>query len=390
MADIAGISGVNVRTTLNNTKIDDTYKASKFSDKYKVDQYVYPSDLQSDDYAGHKVVFYINIAEDSKFAKNGNEGDFVDMKDMDIPRIRGPLLGGDYSVGGILASGYGPAVAMATYAGAKVAADAMFGGGARATGKAAVIGGIVGAVAGGVLIGVGAGAIKAIATTATRAQRRLKTAIALHTPNNLSIRYTTNWEGEDTALGLIPAELGQAGIDAIQKFYQSGSMTLPTESKEKPFSSAIANIAFQKGPNAGMISAATGLAANPRKEQIFKGVDFRTFTFDYQFFPRSIDEARNVENIIQMFKFHMQPEMKDAKSFIYLYPSEFDIVYYKGADENMHIHRHTSCVLVDMNINYTPNGNFNTFANGMPTQINITLTFKELALMDKDMIANGL
>lgn len=388
MADIAGISGVNVRTTLKNTKIDDTYKASKFSDKYKVDQYVYPNDLQSDDYAGHKVVFYINIAEDSKFAHN--KTDFIDMKDMDIPRMRGPLLAGGYGLRGLVYSGYGLAIGTAGIAGAKAAFNALYGVGARERGKAAGVGLAIGAIGAAAVLGAGTEAIINIATTATRAQRRLKTAIALHTPNNLSIRYNTNWESEDTALGLVPAELGQAGLDSIQKFFGSGSTKLPTESKEKPFSSAIANIAFQKGPNAGMISAATGLAANPRKEQIFKGVDFRTFTFDYQFFPRSIDEAKNVENIIQMFKFHMQPEMKDAKSFIYLYPSEFDIVYYKGADENMHIHRHTSCVLVDMNINYTPNGNFNTFANGMPTQINITLTFKELALIDKDMIANGL
>jgi hypothetical protein len=388
MADIAGISNVNVRETLNKTKIDSTYKASKFSDKYKIDQYVYPSDLQSPDYAGNKVVFYINIAEASKFAQNANEDSF--MTDIDIPRIRGPLIGGDYSVPGIIASGYGTSIAMSAYAGAKIASDALFGGGARATGKAAAVGGAVGAVSGAAILGLGALALNKVATTATRAQKRLKAAIALHTPNNLNIRYSTNWESEDTAGGVVLAELGQAGIDAITKFFTTGSMKLPTENEDAPISHAIANIALQKGPNAGMISAATGLAANPRKEQVFKGVDFRTFTFDYQFFPRSEPEAKNVENIIQMFKFHMHPEMKDAKSFIYLYPSEFDIVYYKGSDENLHIHRHTSCVLVDMGINYTPNGNFNTFSNGMPTQINITLTFKELALMDKDMIANGL
>ena len=29
-------------------------------------------------------------------------------------------------------------------------------------------------------------------------------------------------------------------------------------------------------------------------------------------------------------------------------------------------------LLTEMNVNYTPNGQFNTFENGMPTQINIT------------------
>jgi hypothetical protein len=43
-----------------------------------------------------------------------------------------------------------------------------------------------------------------------------------------------------------------------------------------------------------------------------------------------------------------------------------------------------------MNVNYTPNGQFNTFENGMPTQINITLQFKELALLTKDKVKEGL
>jgi hypothetical protein len=43
-----------------------------------------------------------------------------------------------------------------------------------------------------------------------------------------------------------------------------------------------------------------------------------------------------------------------------------------------------------MNVNYTPNGAFTTFDNGMPTQINVTMNFRELALLTKDKIADGL
>jgi hypothetical protein len=43
-----------------------------------------------------------------------------------------------------------------------------------------------------------------------------------------------------------------------------------------------------------------------------------------------------------------------------------------------------------MAVNYTPNGMFSTFANGMPTHIDITLTFRELALLTKDKVMDGL
>ena len=55
----------------------------------------------------------------------------------------------------------------------------------------------------------------------------------------------------------------------------------------------------------------------------------------------------------------------------------------------MNIHRHTSCVLTDMNISYTPMSILSTFEDGMPTQINVQLQFKELALLHKQAIADG-
>jgi hypothetical protein len=82
----------------------------------------------------------------------------------------------------------------------------------------------------------------------------------------------------------------------------------------------------------------------------------------------------------------MHPEFKDGDGFLYIYPSEFDIVYYSGGSENKNVHRHTSCVLKEMNVNYTPQGQFNALKTGMPVQINVDMTFLELALATKDKI----
>jgi hypothetical protein len=56
----------------------------------------------------------------------------------------------------------------------------------------------------------------------------------------------------------------------------------------------------------------------------------------------------------------------------------------------MNVKRQTTSVLTDMIVNYSPNGQFTAFANGMPTQINITLTFKELAVLTKETIQDGM
>jgi hypothetical protein len=221
-----------------------------------------------------------------------------------------------------------------------------------------------------------------LAASATRAQKRLKTAIAMHVPNQLSIRYGMQWGDEDTGALQMATSASQELMNAVSKG--------DAKNLSEPGKAIITNLALSKGPNAAGLSAATGLAANPKKEQIFKGVDFRTFAFDYQFFPRSSTEAANVLNIIKTFKYHMHPEFKDNNNFVYIYPSEFDIFYYQNGQENQNLHRHTSCVLTEMNVNYTPNGAFTTFDNGMPTQINVTMNFRELALLTKDKIADGL
>jgi hypothetical protein len=337
--------------------------ASPFEDgKYDIKNHSYPSDLMAADgrYGGNYAMFYINVATDSKLFKNTNVQTVEDYS----PRDRGDLIGQNISRTGLVGSNAAINVAGATAAGAALGIPA------------------VSAVAAGAAT-VGVGVAASMAPDAKRSQRRLKTAIALHIPNQLSIRYGVQWSEDDTSM---LAMANAAGTEVL-KAVTSGSKDSNVSGVAK---SVITNLALAHGPNAAGNSVALGLAANPKKEQVFKGVDFRTFSFDYQFFPRNPTEAKNVMNIIQEFKYHMHPEFKDANNFVYIYPSEFDIMYYANGKENKNLHRHTSCVLTEVNVNYTPNGLFTTFPDGQPTQINLTLAFRELALLTKDKIKDGL
>lgn len=340
--------------------------------KYSVEGYSYPEDLMGHmaEYGSNYVLFYINVNEASKMLENPAADLIIDIDTSE--RIKKGITGKEYSTASVLA------VQAAVGATQGAAAGGVLGSAlADKLGKGALVGaGIGAAIAGG-----GATAIAANASGFSRAQKRLKTAIALHVPNQLSIRYGANWSDEET-FGM---QAAQGGIE-IAKALTKGEGAIAT----KGTLAIVSNLALTKGPNAGAISAMSGLAANPMKEQIFKGIDFRTFSVDYSFSPRNAAESRSVLNIIAAFKYHMHPEYKDANNFLFLYPSEFDIVYYHNGAENMNIHRHTSCVLTEMQVNYTPNGNFTTFAGGMPTQINITMSFKELTILTKELIAQGL
>ena len=350
--------------------------------KYKIENLSYPSDLMADDkrYGGNYVIFYINVAIDSKLFKDKKDVNGFDVEtisDTDVPpRDRGDLIAMNLTPGKLTAAYGTGAMAVAGIVGAVTG------------GKDAAIK----AVAAGAVPTVGVGIAANMAASATRQQKRLKTAIALHTPNQLQITYGAQWSDQDTsALAMGAAAAGMAG-DIVKSIMSDKKGDFgETLKNSSPGAQALAtNITLSKAPGAGGVSAATGLAANPKKEQLFQGVDFRSFTFDYQFFPRNSIEAQNVLRIIKELKYHMHPEFKDSNNFIYIYPSEFDIYHYNGGKENLNLHRHTSCVLTSLNVNYTPNGSFNSFPDGMPTQINVSMSFRELSLLTKDKIKDGM
>jgi hypothetical protein len=90
--------------------------------------------------------------------------------------------------------------------------------------------------------------------------------------------------------------------------------------------------------------------------------------------------------IIQLFKYHMHPEI-DASRLFLIYPSEFNIEYrYKG-ERNEYVHKISTCALTNVRVTYG-SSDFTTFSgtNGAPSEINLELTFSELETLSNDRI----
>jgi len=369
------------------------------ADKYAIGQHQYPNDLYSNQkqYGGNFVVFYINVAEDSRALKENTEPT-VDPSDIP-PRYQGDAAANNYNTAQTVAGAAGPGAGAGLVGGMATGIPAAYQAAVNVRTTAAAAGittvsklGVASAaggaflrnVAGGVAIGAAPGIAGGLAVSMAaggkmgRQQKRLKKAIALHMPNQMSIRYSMDWQSDETAAFQMAAAGATEMVKAVTPF--ASSHLLGT------VGAIAASVALSKGPGGSYMSSATGLAANPKKEQLFKSVNFRSFTFDYKFYPKNSAEAGLVHNIIKEFKYHMHPEYKDSNNFLFIYPSEFDIAYYTNGKENLNLHRHTSCVLTDMNVNYTPNQMFTSFADGMPTHIEISLTFKEMAILTKKEI----
>lgn len=363
------------------------------SDSYTIKNLMYPDDLMSstnNQYGGNYVIFYINVHEDSYLFKGSEAAKNRTVTDIP-PNLRGEVSGKFSSADVVVAGG----IAGAVPGGASAARATIGASGAdvikKVTGiDSAKIFGLETAANFGTGALVTGAAVTALNGVANK-YKRMESAIALHVPTDLSISYSANWSTTDMAGMAAAATVGDSIGNAIEQLTKSGI----TQSAGELSNAGEAGISYlvsrglQTQGIGEFVGKVSGTAANPKKEQLFRNVDFRTFSFNYQFFPRSKEEAQKVQAIIKTFKLHMHPEFKDASHFLYTYPSEFDIYYYQNGQENMNIHRHTSCVLTDMNISYTPQSILSTFEDGMPTQINVQLQFKELALLTKEAIADG-
>jgi hypothetical protein len=139
-----------------------------------------------------------------------------------------------------------------------------------------------------------------------------------------------------------------------------------------------------------------GYAQNPQIEVLFDTTDMRQFQFTFKFLPRNKQESEAVLRIIRMFRFHAAPEIPESFAGRYFIPpSEFDIQYMfiddsGNVQENPALHKFSTCVLENIDVNYVGDtGQFATFRDGRPVNIELRLSFKEIEIIHKELVRNG-
>ena len=226
--------------------------------------------------------------------------------------------------------------------------------------------------------------------------RRITDSVSIYLPPNVEESTSAKYDESATGIaGFLVSAFGKSleGMDA-QQLTRKVAGGLEGISKDMTFRAIglAGELVGAEGVEA-LAKKAFGEASNPYMEVLFDQMQLRTFTYNFNFAPRNEQEALEVQKIIQLFRFHMAPELRpDVNRYVGL-PSQFDIHYMylskEGvASENNYYNRIATCVLQDCKINYTPNG-VKSFEDGGPVQTTMTLTFKEIELLTKDKIAQG-
>lgn len=345
--------------------------------------YQYPLTLENKEQFVHSVIFYINARSNTRVgaasaAQLANNNDFIKAQSLLSEQYASENRLKSESADTFLASTGALAVAGALYSSGKTALE-----GGSPGGKVMEAG----------AVGTAAFAALSITTEATSTVRLLS-AIELYVSAPPSAEYAAEWQNAE--IGALAGTLASGGVGTNGADFNVSDLMKDAASLGvfgvRSVIQAGAAVPREFGITGDIgagIEATSKKVANPYKEQLFKNMGFRSFGFSYKFNPRNSKELTSVMEIIQLFKYHMHPEIDSSRLFL-IYPSEFNIEYrYKGV-RNEYIHKISTCALTNVRVTYG-SSDFTTFSgmNGAPSEINLDLTFSELETLSNNRIGQN-
>ena len=360
------VQDINLQPSPTGLLSDDPLSYATFS---------YPLDVQNNFQNGHYMLFYVNVQNKTKYKYQSQKGIDVgdyELKAMGVDKF-GNLIYGEKRGANAAEVAYQKGRAMKS---GKQIGESRFIESGELTKDA-----------------------KKGVTSAFNDTRRIQESIAIYLPPN--VEDTTNAAYNDMRTGL-------AGFLAARGEQIASTQDAERIAKELLGSaggvlsgaalravSEVAEMALGAEGTTQLVNKAFGQADNPYMEVLFDAMQLRTFTYNFIFAPKNEKETEEVQKIIQIFRFHMAPELRGGQSRFLGLPSQFDIHYMylpmgqtNEATENLYYNRIATCVLQNCVTNYTPDG-VKSFEDGAPTKITMTLTFKETELLTKEKINQG-
>ena len=242
-------------------------------------------------------------------------------------------------------------------------------------------------------------------------KRKLGAGIKLPMPNNMSDGNPRNWGEQSMDAGQMGAvqnvsknvltsfftnDFGGFGRTAT-KLSMQGEMLTQESTRGMSMANKISQLASESGfgdvSAEQVLSRSVGVVVNSNTELLFAGVSLRSFEYQWLMSPRNRLEAANVRMIIRAFKQWSAPKKirkidngelsnvgkAGGPSFFLGTPNIFRLRFVTGGNRNiLGVNKFKPCALQNVDINYTPEGQWMAYENGMPISVMMTLRFAEL------------
>jgi hypothetical protein len=220
--------------------------------------------------------------------------------------------------------------------------------------------------------------------------KRIDTAIALYMPQQISTSYQAKYS-EDT-IGIVAETVGGAILSGMSGSGFKGVMGVLGAGAEEGINQFLQKGAELAAPGAqAMMAIHQGKVITPKLELMFKGVGRRSFSYEFNFIPKSEKEAEEVEKIVKEFKLQMSADFAGGGvqgQRRMTIPSNFDIEYMYKGQGNKHLHKISTCVLEKMDVTYGGD-KFVAYAGGRPQSTKISLSFSEMEIITKKRIEDN-
>ena len=236
--------------------------------------------------------------------------------------------------------------------------------------------------------------------------------IVMYMPEDISTGYQTDWTGKGFSNvganmmrtgGAALAGDGGATVTSFVNSLSTAASALPT-AVAQGIANGINALGNDQIETNDVLAGSLGVVLNPNTELMFQGFKLRSFGLKFKMSARNETEAIEIGKIIGTFKKVSLPEFgpdpggstdlkgfaeklgvsfsKDSSNTNYIgVPGLCNIQFMKGNKVHEHLPQYKICAITEVSVNYTPDGTYNTFTDGRPVAVELTLQFSETKLV---------
>ena len=193
--------------------------------------------------------------------------------------------------------------------------------------------------------------------------------IFLYIPDALTDGIATEYEEADK--GLLEALVGK--LTGSSEFGMSGQ--------------DLKQILIENAPGSAVIKQAAGKTVNPMKFQLFKGVNFREYSYDFMLRPKTEAEAEMIREIVHAFRISMLPGVSGENDRVYTFPNEWAIRFHGPFKDYIDYPLISVCTNVE--VDYTGGQAFQAMVDGAPSAVSLKISFRETSTLNRKKYVEG-
>lgn len=224
-----------------------------------------------------------------------------------------------------------------------------------------------------------------------------KDRIYLPVPNNIQFSDGPSWSTEN--VGIMGTQLG-----AIVKSLEGGNESQVGANLQKMAEGLKSEIALKAISETGFFGSAEaitqgigGKIQNPYTEQIFKGIEPRSFSFNWKLVPRNTTEQTKIDDLIRTFRTwslpdyssELTPDANNSGNNLsdrwLTVPCVWNIRFFSGGNEMKYIPLLKVCVIKNISVNFTPDNVWATHlvdaSQPAPVAYDLSIEFQEVEII---------